>query len=190
MIPPKHKPLEKNVSFGLELAAGFARIAGSPVCNLWSHKQRLDELGFDWEPINSLWEKMFVELKRYKDEHGDCNVPKVWRENQKLATWVSTQRNRHRKGEIAPDQWARLNALGFEWDTLDAVWEQRFIELTRYKKRFGHCNVPKDWAENPKLGAWVDNQRTRKGKLASLRKARLDALGFDWSPRANKRRAG
>ena len=44
MIPPKHKPLEKNVSFGLELAAGFATLAGSPVCNLWSHSVGLNEV--------------------------------------------------------------------------------------------------------------------------------------------------
>ena len=45
--------------------------------------------------------------------------------------------------------------LGFIWDARDSVWETRFSELQRYNERFGDCNVPQAWAENPQLGTWV-----------------------------------
>ena len=38
----------------------------------------------------------------YRDEHGHCNVPKTYPENQKLATWVNTQR-------VLYTKWARTD---------------------------------------------------------------------------------
>jgi hypothetical protein len=150
-----------------------------------AHKQRLDELGFDWEPFHSLWETRFAELKLYKDEHGHCNVPKVWGENPQLGTWVGGQRRSKKTGALSSAHEQRLNELGFEWDTKQSAWDAKFEELQRYKERFGDCNVPLDWTENPQLGRWVSNQRCKKRQSAE-QKARLDALGFAWD--ASKRR--
>lgn len=63
-----------------------------------------------------------------------------------------------------------------------------FNELKRYKERLGHCNVPQVWNENPPLGRWVHRQRVaeNKGELLPERKARLDAVGFEWSRRISK----
>jgi hypothetical protein len=55
----------------------------------------------------------------------------------------------------------------------------------------GDCNVPGGWAEDPRLGKWVDNQRYLKRRLdrgepsarmTVARAARLTALGFVWDP--------
>jgi Helicase associated domain len=123
---------------------------------------------------------MFAELKRYKERFGDCNVPRRWKENPQLATWVD--RRRHRQRSLPEEKKARLDELGFEWDPRTLVWETRFAELRLYKERFGDCNVPPSWTENPKLNDWVAFQRARRkvGKLSSARKARLDGLGFEW----------
>ena len=48
---------------------------------------------------------MFAELKRYKDEHGDCDVPDRWSENLQLA----------RTGTLSAERKARLDELGFVW---------------------------------------------------------------------------
>jgi hypothetical protein len=53
-----------------------------------ARRVRLDELGFVWDTRGSGWETMFTELKRYRDEHGHCNVLARWRENSELAGWV------------------------------------------------------------------------------------------------------
>ena len=40
--------------------------------------RRLEEIDFAWEIVDTTWEEMFGALKKYKHEHGDCNVPQKW----------------------------------------------------------------------------------------------------------------
>ena len=63
-----------------------------------------------------------------------------------------------------------------------ASWEQRFKELEAFKKKHGHCNVPKVYQPNPALGRWVHNVRNAKkqGTIAAERVRGLDTLGFCW----------
>lgn len=45
-------------------------------------------------------------------------------------------------------------------------WDQYYEELKAFKARFGHCNVPRGYKENKKLGRWVDKQRSSyKGRF-------------------------
>ena len=64
---------------------------------------------------------MFAELKRYRHEHGDCNVPLLWEENPKLASWVSRQRQFKREQRLSAEREARLNELGFVWNVLSLI---------------------------------------------------------------------
>ena len=143
-------------------------------------RSRLEALGFDWDPIASFWEKMFAELVGYKEVHGDCNVPRGWPENLQLATWVGTQRTK--KETLTADRVSRLEALGFDWDPRATAWEKMFAELVGYKEAHGDCNVQRGWSENSQLARWVTNQRTKRDRLTEDRRARLEALGFDWAP--------
>ncbi len=125
---------------------------------------------------------MFVELKHYKERFGDCNVPRRWLENTRLEQWVSHQRARLKQDKMTDEQRRCLEALGFAWDPRDAYWEEMFAELERYKERFGDCNVPQSWDEDPKLASWVSNQRSRRkdGRMTTEQLHRIDALGFVW----------
>jgi hypothetical protein len=67
-------------------------------------------------------------------------------------------------------------------------------KLKQYKVAHGDCNVPRGWAEDPRLSNWVNNQRVFKKKLdrgepggwmTEDRVARLMALGFIWQPRGS-----
>ena len=78
-------------------------------------------------------------------------------------------------------------------------WEAQLARLAAYKAAHGDCNVPQGWAEDPRLGSWVSNQRTRKRKLdrgepsegmTAERAARLTALGFVWDPQRRHALAG
>lgn len=82
---------------------------------------------------------------------------------------------------MLPERRARLDALGFIWDIDDAFWEKMFAALVQFKLQRRHCNVPQSFSENPQLGVWVNNLRRRSKTLPPKRKARLDALGFEWS---------
>jgi hypothetical protein len=63
------------------------------------------------------------------------------------------------------------------------------VRLATYKAAHGDCNVPRGWAEDPRLGRWVVDQRHYKQKLdrgepshgmTAERVAWLTALGFVW----------
>ncbi|CAJ1965217.1 unnamed protein product [Cylindrotheca closterium] len=70
-----------------------------------------------------------------------------------------------------------------------ATWNEKFLELFRYKMQYGNCNVlaKDDDSTHKALGEWVRIQRKRKnGKSKSLKplsmeeEAKLNAIGFNW----------
>ena len=143
---------------------------------------RLNALGFIWDPLKEQWEKGFRELVGYKKESGNCLVPRTYKtiSGFKLGHWVGTQRTSIDK--LTPDRIHRLDALDFIWDPIKHQWEKGFRELVGYKKEFGNCLVPRKYkaASEFHLGLWVENTRSRKNKLTSERIQRLDAIGFIW----------
>ncbi|MSU63737.1 MAG: DEAD/DEAH box helicase, partial [Pedosphaera sp.] len=48
------------------------------------HFQLLDEAGVRWSLTDEVWDGAFNELADYKQNHGNCNVPRDWPENQRL----------------------------------------------------------------------------------------------------------
>ena len=140
---------------------------------------RLDALGFVWDPLEQTWEDRFRELVAYKQKHGDCLVIFGWEKNEQLSRWVSKQRQK--RDTLDADKVSRLDALGFVWDPVEQTWEDRFRELVAYKQRHGDCLVPCGW-KNEQLHRWVVTQRMfkKKGRLSADRTNRLNALGFVW----------
>ena len=67
------------------------------------------------------WEDRSSELADYRIIQGNCNVPKNYSENTKLAYWVAYQRQQyclHVKGKTSRMTTHRIQALeslGFEW---------------------------------------------------------------------------
>jgi predicted helicase len=143
---------------------------------------RLEALGVEWDPYTSDWERHFKALIAYKNKHGNCRVPRSYKIDPQLATWVGTQRGFYRKGLLTKDRIIKLENLGFEWDPNCSMWESHYSDLSAYKTKHGHCRVPRNYIENPRLGNWVINQQQfyRKGKLSADRIARLEVLGFEW----------
>jgi hypothetical protein len=142
--------------------------------------RRLDELGFEWDPLEVDWERGFGYLKRYKGRVGDCPVPLHHYENGfKLGAWVSKRRSR--KSDLSSLRVRRLDELGFIWDPFEADWEEGFSYLKLYKEREGHCRVPQSHKENGfRLGQWVGVQRLSRETMSKDRRQRLDELGFVW----------
>lgn len=183
-----HCNVPRNWSENIKLSRWVTRIR-----KLWKDGKlsqerikQLESLGFtiiDHDAIkNDTWEKMFSSLCDFKNIHGHCKVPHQWHQNPESANWVSNQRQMKRKNRLNSDSLRKLNQIGFIWHTRENLWEKRFAELLEFKKAYDHCNVPKDWSENPKLGTWVNNQRRNKKKniLNRDRICRLDEIGFLW----------
>lgn len=95
--------------------------SGCPQC-AWTKRQRtrmetIKNKPATTEKQNEQWEKMFNQLLNYKEEHGDCEVPKKYPPNPKLANWVRTQRRNHTKGILLTTREEKLNQAEFTWRT-------------------------------------------------------------------------
>jgi hypothetical protein len=78
-------------------------------------KSKLGQLGFVWNVSMRFWEKRYVQLESYQQEHGHCNVPNAYTEIRGLGRWVARQRTEYRKGQMPPEREALLNQIGFQW---------------------------------------------------------------------------
>lgn len=171
--------------------------------------QKLDSLGFCWNPQEAKWNRMFAQLVEYKERFGHCNVPSKWKENIKLSQWVSQQRFKYKARQqgrkkigdtIKTEQIERLNSIGFCWHPKRDVWWNMYRFLQEYKEKHGNCAVPQAYAPNPELGVWVRHQRracrelvlslaiekkTEGVYVSGIDKERLEALreiSFCWLP--------
>jgi len=141
------------------------------------------------------FDKHILELRAYKEEHGDCNVQKS--HNKQLYTWVQNSRSirksdnqqtRHTKDRIR-----KLDDVGFIWDQhearLERIFSAEFAELKAYKEDHGNCEVSKKI--NISLYGWMmvirrAHQRKCQGLPTSKTLLdewvqRLNELGFVWS---------
>jgi hypothetical protein len=140
----------------------------------------LNRIGFVWDKLDAAWEQRFSEIVEYKRTHAHCNVAMGWPENPQLAIWVARQRQFMRKGRLSRARIKRLSNLGFVWNAAESKWEEMFSSLSAFKQSHGHCNVPRRWPQNVKLGSWVSRQRLgeKEGKLSRQRSRRLNEIGF------------
>lgn len=145
----------------------------------------LNRLSFNWNPRETNWRGVYLELVKFQRQFGHCRVPQNWKENNSLAHWVKTQRMDYLSGELHGDRIALLEKIGFDWKVDRSTWEKRFADLCAFKERFGHTRVNVKWAENQLLGRWVVRQRHqhRKTKLSDALVERLNSIGFDWDGR-------
>lgn len=148
-------------------------------------KAQLDALGFSWvrEATDHKWDEMYERLKKYMTTHGSTDVPHRWKDDRKLAAWVSQQRQRRKKGIITAEQVRLLDELGFTWQHRErGTWEDRLAEVAAFKEKHGHCAIPV--GRKSKLGGFVNHMRTlrNRGILSAERISMLDELGFIWSP--------
>ena len=175
-VPTKH---EEN-DFRLGLWVGVQRRSKDALSQ--ERLQRLDELGFEWDPLGTAWEDGFGYLKAFAEREGHTRVPQDHRENDfALGQWVSVQRKNMKT--MTEDRRKRLDQIGFVWGSFEASWEEGFTVLRCFKRREGHTRVPYSYKEDTyALGRWVSRQRqnNKKGILSDERRQRLDEIGFDW----------
>jgi superfamily II DNA or RNA helicase len=143
-------------------------------------KQRLDDLGFEWDALTAAWEEGFTKLLQFKEAEGHCRVPQRFKlDGFNLGQWIVVQKRN--KDRIPLERKKRLDDLGLEWNSLAAAWEEGFSKLLQFKEAEGHCRVPQRFKlDGFKLGEWIVTQRKAKDSMASDRRQRLDSIGFVW----------
>eukprot|EP00526_Cylindrotheca_closterium_P012864 CAMPEP_0113622840 /NCGR_PEP_ID=MMETSP0017_2-20120614/11724_1 /TAXON_ID=2856 /ORGANISM="Cylindrotheca closterium" /LENGTH=453 /DNA_ID=CAMNT_0000532721 /DNA_START=18 /DNA_END=1379 /DNA_ORIENTATION=+ /assembly_acc=CAM_ASM_000147 len=214
VIVPKNYEANKKLGRWVDHQLSFysLKLAGQETPLTAERTKELEAIGFSAEilqgtehapnsghssVLDANWKKRLDELKKYRDEHGDCSVPKRYKPNTALGYWVNTQRKHYKlrqegkKSTMTDARIEELEKLGFAWNQNEAIWKKRIQELQDYRKEHGHCNVPRNYSQNIELAKWIDSQRKqysmkRDGKKASITDARvaeLEGLGLTWKPR-------
>ncbi len=117
--------------------------------------RRLKEIGFVWSVSEASWEQMFSELVKISKKVGHCNIPAKWPENCKLATWVSNQRHKRKKGRLSRERIRRLNEIGFTWSAWSA-------SESRKKRRIPADHPPDEPAPSGKDDTTADHGSGRE----------------------------
>jgi len=95
-------------------------------------RKKLDDIEFLLKVFVGVpWETRYEELVEYKRLHGACNVPKLYKANPQLGTWVMKQRtlyNRLLRGEqssLSEERRKKLDGIRFVWKVPVGVpaWE-------------------------------------------------------------------
>ena len=77
-------------------------------------RERLDAIGFVWDPLQQAWEDGLHHLQAFMSREGHCMVKSEHDENGfKLGNWVKVQRRS--KLKMSPERRQKLNAIGFVW---------------------------------------------------------------------------
>lgn len=65
-------------------------------------QQHLEELGFEWEPLELQWEEKYQELSSFYEKEGRTEVSR--KENRVLGDWVHFQRQRRKEGKLSQER--------------------------------------------------------------------------------------
>jgi len=145
---------------------------------------RLNGLGFVWNPLETDKEEGYSHLEKYYETNGHSRVPTRYKTEDgfKLGKWVSYRRNN--KDSLSKEKIGRLNDLGFIWDPLETDWEEGYSHLEKFYEANGHSrvNIRHKTKEGFQLGSWVSHRRRYKNSLSQERIDRLNGLGFVWNP--------
>jgi hypothetical protein len=189
MVPSKETPYKQLYNWLQKQKTNKHRLSKEQL-------EKLNKAGIIWNiqtVKDEKWEKRFKELCVYKRRYGDCLVPRSWPKDPDLGKWVERQRYFKAKGKLRRDRKKQLDTIGFSWTTEDnelkkiiynKLWDKKYRQLVAYKRKHGHTTVPHEWAENPSLSRWVNDQRIkgRENKLSEEQIRKLNELDFVWEP--------
>lgn len=143
-------------------------------------KLRLESIGVSLssEIVKKSWDDKLQQLINYKSEYGNVDVPQ--NHHTGLGKWISKQIVSHNAGQLSSERFAILSDIGVIFNKRDERWNNRFIELLKYKAEHGTTDVPKSYPGG--LGAWVYTQKAtgKTGNISGERRTRLDEIGFGW----------
>ena len=157
--------------------------------------QLLDRVKFNWDPQSGpgpeKWLENYGLLKEFKQKHGHVRVPID--ADDKLGSWLKTQMHQYRNTQegklpvLSSERIQLLEDIGVDWGKRrwTTPWDDRFVALLDFRRRFGHPNVPWQWKENVALAQWVNSQRKkykdltegRRNTLSEEQISRLNSIG-------------
>ncbi|MEV6514119.1 Helicase associated domain protein [Streptomyces sp. NPDC051642] len=173
-------------------------------------KTALEAVDADWNPAwPADWQRHYAALRELlRDEDSQAGEPDVLPgltvHGMDIGKWLARQRKPEVWQALTGGQRERLEAVGVtpltptpapvEQDvpaqpstTPVSAFERGVAALAQYKARTGSVTVPRGHVEqledgtDVRLGVWIMNQKTRRGKLTTDKLAALAALGLEWA---------
>lgn len=171
-------------------------------------KALLDKLGMVWEKYDP-WQERYDLALAYKTEHGDLEIPSVYKtaDGVWLGSWVSRQRQTLNSGSstLSSERRKLLRTLfkgerrpsdpAADHGTVrEANWERNFRSAARYARKYKHLLVPASYVDSDgvRLGVWISNLRAaRKNRPDSYQVTpahikKLNSIGMVWDARDAK----
>lgn len=171
-------------------------------------KALLDKLGMVWEKYDP-WQERYDLALAYKTEHGDLEIPSVYKTEDGvwLGSWVSRQRQALNSGSSAlSSERRKLLRILFKGErrpsdpaadhgtVREANWERNFRSAARYARKYKHLLVPASYVDSDgvRLGVWISNLRAaRKNRPDSYQVTpahikKLNSIGMVWDARDAK----
>lgn len=171
-------------------------------------KALLDKLGMVWEKYDP-WQERYDLALAYKTEHGDLEIPSVYKtaDGVWLGSWVSRQRQALNSGSSAlSSERRKLLRILFKGErrpsdpaadhgtVREANWERNFRSAVRYARKYKHLLVPASYVDSDgvRLGVWISNLRAaRKNRPDSYQVTpahikKLNSIGMVWDARDAK----
>lgn len=171
-------------------------------------KALLDKLGMVWEKYDP-WQERYDLALAYKTEHGDLEIPSVYKTEDGvwLGSWVSRQRQALNSGSSAlSSERRKLLRTLFKGErrpsdpaadhgtVREANWERNCRSAARYARKYKHLLVPASYVDSDgvRLGVWVSNLRAaRKNRPDSYQVTpahikKLNSIGMVWDARDAK----
>lgn len=155
-----------------------------------TQKKRLDGIGMVWDPEDERWESMYKSAEVYFSEHGNLDVPTVYKtpDGHSLKEWLRTQRESRLSGKLSPERMERLNKIGIDWLSPTArCWETYFSACEKHYKTYGNLEMGAAYIDENGLhiGRWLQKQRNNKKKLKTdgengNQVKRLESIGIVW----------
>lgn len=171
-------------------------------------KALLDKLGMVWKKYDP-WQERYDLALAYKTEHGDLEIPSVYKtaDGVWLGSWVSRQRQALNSGSSAlSSERRKLLRILFKGErrpsdpaadhgtVREANWERNFRSAARYARKYKHLLVPASYVDSDgvRLGVWISNLRAaRKNRPDSYQVTpahikKLNSIGMVWDARDAK----
>jgi hypothetical protein len=141
---------------------------------------KLDEIGFDWNPNETNWQALYNELKDYFDKHGHSNIPVIFSENPHLGKFCFKQRQNFRNDILKTDKIKLLEDIEFVWFPQDKSFEDNLKLLFDFYSVNGHFKVPSK-KEFRQLTNWFNAQKRhiRKGTLSEEKLKMFKEIGYE-----------
>lgn len=175
--------LGKWISYTRNQYNGKITGAGKPT---QQQTDRLEAIGMSWRSrYDDLWFSIYKEAKKYFAEHGNLDVPTMYKnaEGTQLGRWIVHQREYRKKDKLAAEKMELLDAIGMIWEKPNS-WQLRYDIARQYYEEHGNINISQSTViDGVWIGKWLSEQRKKKEKLSKDQIMLLEQINMRWESR-------